>query len=611
VGDQVVTVLAALVEWVAHVALAAVQVLSWFGLGSLVLYRLRTGHVAVDALNRVGAGAVAFALLTLAAGLAGLLYAELFIPVTVVAAVGGALVALRAARGLRLPTLRDLPRWQSGLALALAATLAMAIVATGAPVNGYDAQTYHVSVPVLYEAHHEVFETEWNWSSYQPFNVEMLITDGLLLWDPIQGAFAVLALVAGAAVAVVVGGWMIGGSAVGLLAGAIFFTQPLVAWEATAALVDGGIAFAVALAGLNVLVAVQQRRPELFLVAGAFAGAGAGMKYFGLFAALATALVVLLSAERGRRTVSLVAFGVPAVLIALPWYLKNWIFTGNPLFPFVFGGASESARAAIDAALSYHGFGHSPLDALLLPVRLMTHSDAFDGSGWLSPLVLVAPLALLDKRVRRGAAVALAGCAVYGAFWFYTSQQARFLIPMFPVLSVLAALGLRAVAIRRVGRALAPAATALAIGAGLTVFAVYCAQFVPVVVGLETKEDFLSERTGYYDGVAWLNRELGESDGVLIDFASPYLEQPYVVWTSLLIPPEASAEEVRRLVRKKRLRYAAILAIYRDSRRHHLAAMRARRVATIDVHTAYLGLRRWGGIRHRLLVYRLPDNGPG
>jgi len=63
-------------ECVAHVALAAASALAWLGAGSLVLAPLgRSSDRALDGLSRLGAGAVALALLTWTLGWLGLLYA--------------------------------------------------------------------------------------------------------------------------------------------------------------------------------------------------------------------------------------------------------------------------------------------------------------------------------------------------------------------------------------------------------------------------------------------------------------------------------------------------------------------------------------------------------
>ena len=79
-----------------------------------------------------------------------------------------------------------------------------------------------------------------NSSSYEPFTVQMLVLDGFLLWDSVQGAFTpfLLALVAVAAVAGAAE--RIAGRTVALLAAAVFAAQPLMLWEATSTFIEFG-----------------------------------------------------------------------------------------------------------------------------------------------------------------------------------------------------------------------------------------------------------------------------------------------------------------------------------------------------------------------------------
>ena len=76
-------------DLLAHVGLAAVTLLAWLGLGSVVLAPgPRVGDALLDLLNRFGAGALSFALLTFAAGWAGLLYRAAYLPVFAVEETG-------------------------------------------------------------------------------------------------------------------------------------------------------------------------------------------------------------------------------------------------------------------------------------------------------------------------------------------------------------------------------------------------------------------------------------------------------------------------------------------------------------------------------------------
>ena len=96
--------------------------------------------------------------------------------------------------------------------------------------------------PALFESSHELRELWWSWESYQPFTVEMLVLDGFLLWDGVQGAFAPLLLGLAALAAVVGAADRIAGRSVALLAGAVFFAQPFLLWQMTSTFVEPGLA---------------------------------------------------------------------------------------------------------------------------------------------------------------------------------------------------------------------------------------------------------------------------------------------------------------------------------------------------------------------------------
>jgi hypothetical protein len=588
------------------VALAGLTALGWLGLGSLLLARVpRSGDALLDGLNRFGVGAVGFALLTFLAGLAGLLYPAVYVPILVACAVAGG-AALRRVERVRGS--EPLTRWELSLAVAIGVTVLLAVVAAGAPVTAFDSLHYHASAPARFAEARQLLEFEWGWSSYQPFTVEMLVTDGVLLWDSIQGAFAPLLLALGALAATIGMGARVGGRGLGLLAGAIFFVQPLMAFEASGSLVENGLAFAAALAAWNIAVFVRTGQHAAIGLAGLFAGAAAGMKYVGLFVLLAAGVALLLFARRRLGAVPLALFAVPAALVALPWYVKNLVQTGNPLFPFVFGGVSEYGERWVESGIHEHGHGRGPMDALLLPFRLLTEGDDFDRGSWLSPLFLLfAPLSLLDERRRRWCKLVLTVAGLYLAAWFLTSQQARFLLPLAPVLAVLAALGVVALARRgRLGWLVAPLAAGAALVTGFTMSAAYDAQFAPVALGLEDRDDFLAEKTPYYDGVVRLNRMLGEDDVALLDFAAVlYVEDPYVVWTPMVLPIQAGADETRRFASEERLTHAAVLDVNLEARRPQLEELGARRIASVSVTAPLFGLRITAGQPELLHVYEL------
>ena len=87
-------------------------------------------------------------------------------------------------------------------------------------------------------------------------------------------------------------------------------------------------------------------------------------------------------------------------LVAAPWYLKNWAFTGNPVYPFLydlFGGLYWDSFRAEWYAAAGTGLGFRPATLLALPWLLtLGVRDANYWDGRTGPLILLfLPLILL------------------------------------------------------------------------------------------------------------------------------------------------------------------------------------------------------------------------
>ena len=103
-------------------------------------------------------------------------------------------------------------------------------------------------------------------------------------------------------------------------------------------------------------------------MAGLLAGAAAAGHYLEL---LAAAILALSSAPQllrgGRRVwVDAAGFAIAFLLVAGFWYLRNWLLTGNPIYPLIFGhpGISDSTMARFMTESAAPGSGHA-LAALL------------------------------------------------------------------------------------------------------------------------------------------------------------------------------------------------------------------------------------------------------
>lgn len=155
--------------------------------------------------------------------------------------------------------------------------------------------------------------------------------------------------------------------------------------------------------------------------AGVWAGLAASVKYPGLAVALFT-LVLLPRAARGRALVAIVSLGSP-------FYLRNILDRGNPVFPMmfsIFGGKGwDDVRAwGYGLTLEHYGAGRAWVDWLLLVPRVLTTRALHSGfQGSVGPMVLLGLLAV--RKAPKLAVFAL----LWTLFWAVTVQQLRFWLP--------------------------------------------------------------------------------------------------------------------------------------------------------------------------------------
>ena len=160
------------------------------------------------------------------------------------------------------------------------------------------------------------------------------------------------------------------------------------------------------------------------------------------------ALRAFLEGERHRfaRLYPVLRHNWPAIvgLAASPWWIRNLVFTGNPLHPFahgLLGGAGWDAERAevLSRMLGSWGAGGGWLDTLLLPWTLTMSGRFFSEEhfdGVIGPVFLAgAPLVALAVRKSPAHAIVLAFAAAHAGLWLVTTHQVRFLLPCLAALA--------------------------------------------------------------------------------------------------------------------------------------------------------------------------------
>jgi len=454
-----------------------------------------TGGFAMRAIGWRGDTWRETAAYTIACGFAVISYASLALAAAGLyrpLVIGGALAALMLVAGERALNRRGAEATdQEGAGNpaeagrpAGAATDAWAKVAVGlavvitfwtalAPETEYDALWYHLELPRQWLLHGGPIDRIEDYVSLYPLTWELIFGAGLALGGDVSARllhFACLPLLA----LIVFEATKRFGAGSPWLACALFVTAPTVMWEASTTYVDLALALHVTLA-LYALVRYATGGARAWLIVAAIQfGVGAATKHLGLVAlAIAAGMLVVarLAALRTSGVGALLGRGAltvavrPAVIlvaIALifpaPWYVRNWLLSGNPVFPEMFDlfGAfpperwNAAAEAGLDRFKAHFGRPRTFVNLLRMPWDVTVHGALYGGS--LGPLFLIlipgllcAVIPALKSRATSMAASAawwaLTFAGLYVAVWAspISSFQLRFLIPIVPLLAFAAA----------------------------------------------------------------------------------------------------------------------------------------------------------------------------
>ncbi|MEM8757604.1 MAG: hypothetical protein AAGF47_07460 [Planctomycetota bacterium] len=442
--------------------------LAAMGLGMAIVHGLAPGTRHPWALA-FAAGLAAMLSLTHGLGIAGLLSnrAAALAPV----AIGVALVARRLpmaildARRSGGPSLWWLLAMPAGGVL-LAAACTPPGWLWASEFGGYDSLSYHLQLPREWHAAGRVWPVEHNVYSYLPSFVEaafvhlasitgvprdgfvsaqgtVLISSKLLHALITLGAAWVMSA-AGRSWAERAGA---GGHTqlAGFMAGGLTLATP---W----AVVTGSLAYnemaVVLLVGGAMLAASDERITPVRrgVLCGLLMGAACGCKPTALlFGAPVVGIALLGCVPKRSWLACLAACAGVGFAMLLPWLARNWIASGNPVFPQLarlFGSGHWSAEQVARYA-GAHSFDDSIFDAL----RLLVLADPTDPAAGTDPMhrgllhrqwALTAPLlavagsaGLLMRQTRFAAAVLAVGIVSQIAAWaLLTHVQSRFLLPV-------------------------------------------------------------------------------------------------------------------------------------------------------------------------------------
>lgn len=452
------------------------------------------------------------------------------------------------------------------LALYLLAVCGLTLFLSLAPpnANDYDSLVYHLAAPARYLMDGRITELAYDHHTYFPFALEMLFSAGLNGSGPVLAKLFHWLMLPLCLLTITAIGHRHFSLRAGLIAAVLFASIPIVLIEATTAYIDLGLTLFVAAAFLCFLNWLQTREFHWLAWCGAMCGFAFDIKYFGalFFGWLLLWAVGDMVKRKEFQLKPLLGFCLLTALLGGFYYVRNWIWVGNPVYPFAYeilggkGWTLEMAKAYAHDQEAF-GFGRGILDWLLLPFRASWSPLNFNQPFWpLSGLPLenngalgrfevpghliqtiVGPALLafgapvvFFKRKPRAVGFLLWSFLFFWVFWAATSQQLRYLIPTLALLGVACGWGIPRLQERG---PLLKWTAGIALTAWLVFVPVLTAwrlrDAIPVALGQEAPEIYLTRTFAGYDAMDWASKNTGATATFAI-YGEPrnfYLKRKY------------------------------------------------------------------------------------
>jgi 4-amino-4-deoxy-L-arabinose transferase-like glycosyltransferase len=445
-----------------------------------------------------------------------------------------------------------------------------------APVTYYDSLVYHFTMPAAYvHARHWLSLKELIYPAF-PQNLEMLWTLGLLLGGDtvanlISLTLTLLTIAGTGAFAIRYLSRHESRTAVLLLA-----AMPAMLLLSSGGYVDNGLTLYTFLSFYALCLWQEEKRLPLLFLSGFLAGLSVGVKFTGAipFAAGGVLLVWFDRRQPAVAARNLFLYGGVGVMTFSPWLIKNFIYIGNPFFPFFYQWGNPKLSPWVqEAAAGYFrglaeyapcslvGFLRLPWDIAVRSLRFGGGMDILGDYGWAPFVFLVPCLAFCRKLSPPVLRLLLAYAALFFVPWAFTRPVLRFLLPLAPVLSLLSAAAWTRVILqgpRRVrGLAKGVMAGLLLTGFGFFFVVEGVIEPFPSALGLESRDHYLSRKLNYYAAARFINQlpeaslifVLGDQRGYYYNkpvIVSPVFNQnPLVAWADSASSPEDLAARLK------------------------------------------------------------------
>lgn len=398
----------------------------------------------------------------------------------------------------------------------------------------YDSLVYHLAKPNFWIQNHKLIpDKSYMMSFFYPGNSNLLFVIGLFFKDEticklINFSFNILTTIL-----LYFLGKKFFNEKVGFLASVIFFTTPYIGILSWRSAVEMILAFFETITVFTFVMWILEQNYKYLIISAVNCGLAIGTKYTSLYCLTAIICCIILKNISEKKTLKnflkdIIIFLGISILVASPWLIYNYVYTGNPIYPYLWRFVGYvRPRATHDPIIAgFYDFKKvfsNIIEILKAPwiVSMGQYEEAFTG-----PVVLLfLPFFVFFKSRWKPTKYIFLYIIVYMSIWKTAHKfYVRYFMPVFAIISFICALYIYESKISEFFRKIFLYVLTFVIFTGV-LFVMNIQKFINnglgYLLGMQTKYEYLntmkpSYPNPYYGVAEWINKNL--PNDVLISF---------------------------------------------------------------------------------------------
>ena len=211
--------------------------------------------------------------------------------------------------------------------------------------------------------------------------------------------------------------------------------------------ISNTVAFFLWISYVSLFLWKNKNERKYFYISILFSGIAAGCKLHALFCVILFGFIVFFITNNSEKKLfnlnkslkNAILFIVGAIFISSPWYLTSLFFTGDPVYPYLSKSFYNSLELGTDGAKMLDPTLWSGVEPIfyniLKPIYIMITDPKSLVYGWEFGILLISllPFYFINKK-NKFQFLTLFFIITYYIFWFFTHQNVRYFLYVYPIL---------------------------------------------------------------------------------------------------------------------------------------------------------------------------------